>query len=147
MPCITDFQLKILKLYFTGLVSVQPANNKDFLGIDYMQEIMKSNPLKKLTQLHLYSRDGRSKKFLDKNCAEFLLRHFGSLKHFGTFKHWKLSRSERTDIVTQAVKENRQLSFDESIRANSRNTEAVDIRNRSVTLMIFWCYAKLRICC
>ena len=99
------------------------------LGVEYLQELLKSNPLRNLTQLHLFTRDSRSKKFLDKNCAEFLLRHFVSLKHFGTLKHWKLTRSERSEIVSQAVKQNRNITFDEDLKAN-RNTENAEIRKR-----------------
>ena len=112
-----------------GIISVQPSNNKDYLGVEYLQELLKSNPLRNLTQLHLFTRDSRSKKFLDKNCAEFLLRHFVSLKHFGTLKHWKLTRSERSEIVSQAVKQNRNITFDEDLKAN-RNTENAEIRKR-----------------
>ena len=100
-----------------------------FAGIEYLQEILKSNPLKNLEQLHLFTRDSRSKKFLDKNCAEFLLRHFVSLKHFGTLKHWRLTRSERADIVSKAVKENRNITFDEDLKAN-RCTENLVIDKR-----------------
>ena len=112
-----------------GIISVQPSNNKDYLGVEYLQELLKSNPLQNLTQLHLFTRDTRSKKFLDKNCAEFLLRHFVSLKHFGTLKHWKLTRSERSEIVSQAVKQNRNITFDEDLKAN-KNTENAEIRKR-----------------
>ena len=119
-----------------GIISVQPSNNKDYLGVEYLQELLKSNPLQNLTQLHLFTRDTRSKKFLDKNCAEFLLRHFVSLKHFGTLKHWKLTRSERSEIVSQAVKQNRNITFDEDLKAN-KNTENAEIRKRFEFYFVF----------
>ena len=72
--------------YEPGVCSVQPSSPKDYLGIDYFNELKTFNSMKSVTELHLASPTRKGRFRLDKNFATYILQNYGkTLKHLGNF--------------------------------------------------------------
>ena len=114
--------LKNLALVINWLetCSVQPTGDKDYIGIEYLKEVLKVNPLDtNLEQLHLSAIDKKNRHKLDKECAAFVLNTFGArLKHLGNFSNWNLKRDDRNSLVAEIVAQNRSLVVDENLKIN-----------------------------
>lgn len=140
-PEITSYMIKgaqdlknlvlMIEWMDANFMSIQPSD-KDYLGIDYLKELLKVNPLCNLSQLHLgggVKKKNRAK--LDKNCVSFVLNTFGDrLEHFGSFDQWNLSRSERASMTEEFTNQNRKIILDEHLR--SRQVEKVDFSKKFV---------------
>merc|ERR1719244_2268410 len=93
--------------------NVVPASSKDILGVDFLEELCVTNPLPVLTELHLFGQDYDSRKYLDKECAYYILRTFTELRHLGTFMFWNFEDlSERRAFIREVKESNRDISFD-----------------------------------
>lgn len=95
--------------------STQPENRNDFLGKEYLEEILTSCSLSKLEELHLYAQYRRGRHRLTKECAEFVLGRFQSLRHLGNFNFWNLSRPEKNEVISATRSLNREMVFDEDL--------------------------------
>ena len=80
--------------------NVQPITDKDYIGIEYLEEIFKVNTLESLSQLHLVGWNTRSRSKLNKECVGYVLAVFWNvLKHLGNFFHWNLKYEEQFEIA------------------------------------------------
>ena len=80
--------------------NVQPITDKDYIGIEYLEEIFKVNTLESLSQLHLAGWNTRSRAKLNKECVGYVLAVFWNvLKHLGNFFHWNLKYEEQFEIA------------------------------------------------
>ena len=114
-------QLKNLALMINWIdpnfCSVQPTSDKDYLGIEYLKELLKTNNLKAMSELHLSARDRRSRAKLDKQCADFVLTTFNAhLRHLGYLGHWNIGKTDRWQLIEEAVQQNRHIVFDETLK-------------------------------
>lgn len=103
-----------------NFLSVQP-DDKDYLGVDYLKEILKVNDLKNVNQLHLSGGfKKRNKTKLDKNCLDFVLSRFGKqLRHLGNFDQWNLSKNDRLQIVDDFRAQNYGIILEEHLKSKS----------------------------
>ena len=111
--------------------SIQPNSEKDFIGIEYLKEMIKVNTLPNLHQLHLSGLDDVSKAYLDKDCLNFVLNTFGStLKHFGNFFKWNLSTLERWVTADRMTNQNCAIILEEHLK--NIKDEKVDLQKKYV---------------
>ena len=65
--------------------SLQPTSSKDYIGTEYLKELVKVNPLSNLYQLHLSGSNEESREKLDKHCVSIVYTLFcTSLKQIAT---------------------------------------------------------------
>ena len=83
--------------------NVVPDARKDYLGQEYMKEVMKGNNFSHIKELHLMTQYSRGKKNLDKDFALFVLKQFPSLQHLGHFKLWSLNPKQKREIRSHLV--------------------------------------------
>ena len=83
--------------------NVVPDVRKDYLGQEYMKEVMKGNSFSHVKELHLMTQYSRGKKNLDKDFAMFLLKQFPTLQHLGHFKLWSLNPKQKREIRNHLV--------------------------------------------
>ena len=110
--------------------SIQPSSDKDYLGTDYLKELLKINPLENMTQLHLSGKDKKSRAKLDKDCVGYVLTTFGAtLKHLGNFTYWNL-KNEKWNLINDITAQNRAIVMEEHLK--SRNGEKIDFHKKFV---------------
>ena len=111
--------------------SIQPNSEKDFIGIEYLKEMIKVNTLPNLHQLHLSGLDDVSRAYLDKDCLNFVLNTFGStLKHFGNFFKWNLSTLDRWVTADRMTSQNCAIILEEHLK--NIKDEKVDLQKKYV---------------
>ena len=113
-----------------GLCSVQPSSSKDYLGIDYLNELKIVNNLKSVTELHLAARYRRGRLKLDKAFAYHILYNYGkTLKHLGNFKYWGFTYKDgKLDLAQDMIKNNLDLTFDEHLKQQNEDTSDKDFK-------------------
>ncbi len=141
-PEVTSYLLKgaekltnlalLIEWMDANFLSVQP-NDKDYLGVEYLKELLKVNSFSKISQLHLAGgtrRRYRAK--LDKNCASFVLEKFGqSLLHLGSFDQWNILKTERSKLVDEFTAQNRRILLEEHLKPKG-TIEKVDFSKKYV---------------
>ena len=110
--------------------SVQPSSDKDYIGTEYLKELLKVNLLDQITQLHLSGRDKKSRAKLDKECVGYVLTTFGAtLKHLGNFYYWNL-KNERWNLINEITAQNRSIVMEEHLK--SGKGEKIDFHKKYV---------------
>ena len=92
--------------------NVVPDSRKDYLGLEYMKEVMKGNNLSEIKELHLMTQYSRGKKNLDKDFAMFVLKTFPKLEHIGHFKLWSLTPKQKREIRSHIVSLKKHITVD-----------------------------------
>ena len=108
--------------------NVVPDPRKDYLGIEYMKEVMKGNNFAHVKEMHLMTQYSRGRKNLDKDFAMFVLKHFVKLQHLGHFKLWSLTPKQKREIKDHLLSTKRSIIIDSDHKP--RPSENVgDLRN------------------
>merc|ERR1719369_2511937 len=98
--------------------SIQPSSDKDYIGTEYLKEIVKVNSLQNLSQLHLSGFNEKSRTKLDKDCVGYVLTMFGAkLKHLGNFYYWNLKADERWNLANGITTKNCAILFEEHLKS------------------------------
>ena len=92
--------------------NILPDRRVDFLGINYMKQVMQGNSLAKVKEVHLMVQNYRGRKNLTKDFAKFVLGHLPSLRHMGGFKGWNMTNREKKEVRAFQVSENLNISID-----------------------------------
>ena len=92
--------------------NVVPDPRKDYLGMEYMKEVMKGNSLTEVKEIHLMTQYSRGKKNLDKDFALFVLKTFPKLEHIGHFKLWSLNPKQKREIKAHLLSTKRSITVD-----------------------------------
>jgi len=108
--------------------NVVPGNRKDFLGKEYLQEVMQGNSLNNIKELHLMAQYARGRKHLTKDFAMFIVKNFLTLRHLGTFRLWNMTAGERREVRSFVRTNNMNIILD--LDMEPRPSENVgDFRN------------------
>ena len=92
--------------------NILPDKRVDFLGINYMKQVMQGNSLSKVKEVHLMVQHYRGRKNLNKDFAKFVMGHLPSLQHMGGFKGWNMSIRQKKEVRAFQVSENLNISID-----------------------------------
>ena len=82
-----------------------------------MAEVMQSNSLENIEELHLMAQYPRGRKLLTKEFALHLIKTFSHLKHFGIIRLWNMASSERREFRTYVKANNLDLVIDSDTEA------------------------------
>ena len=97
--------------------SLQPRSNKDYIGTEYLKELVKVNPLSNLYQLHLSGSNEESREKLDKHCVSIVYTLFcTSLKHLGNFFYWNLTNEEKRNMANALKANNCAIVLEEHLK-------------------------------
>lgn len=86
-----------------------------------MEEILPVNRLENLRDLHLLAQSSRGRSRLVKSFADYIMDKFPKLRHFGNFVYWRLKGEEVESIIAQSRSLNRDITFDEDLKARLRS--------------------------
>eukprot|EP00092_Neocalanus_flemingeri_P001479 GFUD01001577.1.p1 GENE.GFUD01001577.1~~GFUD01001577.1.p1 ORF type:complete len:474 (+),score=176.10 GFUD01001577.1:172-1422(+) len=115
--------------------NVVPASRKDFLGREYLEEVMQGNNLDSLRELHFMAQYARGRKHLTKDFAMFLIKNFPTLRHLGTFRLWSMTAGERREVRRYVRTSNLNITLDPDTEArpseNFGDFRNIFISNRS----------------
>lgn len=89
-----------------------PDRRLDFLGINYMNQVMQGNSLSKVKEVHLMVQHYRGMRHLNKDFAKFVMKKLPSLQHMGNFKGWNMNNRQKREIRSFQVSENLNISID-----------------------------------
>ena len=92
--------------------NILPDKRVDFLGINYMKQVMQGNSLSKVKEVHLLVQHYRGRKNLNKDFAKFVMGNLPSLQHMGGFKGWNMSSRQKKEVRAFQVSENLNISID-----------------------------------
>lgn len=92
--------------------NVVPSSRRDFLGRDYLQDVMQGNCLNHIQELHFMAQYARGRKYLTKDFAMYLIKNLLSLKHFGTIRLWNMTAGERREVRKYVKSNNIALTID-----------------------------------
>jgi len=92
--------------------NVRPTSSKDLLGKEYMDELLQSNNLSLLEEIHLLAQYVRGRKHLTKDFALYVVKTFPLLKHFGTTRLWNMTTGERREFRSYLTSTNRNIVID-----------------------------------
>jgi len=92
--------------------NVVPSSRRDFLGKDYLQDVMQGNCLNHIQELHFMAQYARGRKYLNKDFALYLIKNLLTLKHFGTIRLWNMTAGERREVRKFVKNSNMVLTID-----------------------------------
>jgi len=92
--------------------NVVPSSRRDFLGRDYLQDVMQGNCLNHIQELHFMAQYARGRKYLTKDFAMYLIKNLLTLKHFGTIRLWNMTAGERREVRKYVKSNNIALTID-----------------------------------
>jgi len=115
--------------------NVVPASRRDFLGRDYLQDVMQGNSLNYIQELHFMAQYARGRKYLTKDFAMFLIKNFITLKHLGTIRLWNMTAGERREVRKFVKVNNMDITMDPDTEPrpseNSGDFRNIFVSNRS----------------
>jgi len=92
--------------------NVVPSSRRDFLGKDYLQDVMQGNSLNNIKELHFMAQYARGRKYLNKELAMYIIKNFVTLKHLGTIRLWNMTAGERREVRKFVKNSNMVLTID-----------------------------------
>ena len=98
--------------------NILPDTRLDYLGTNYVRQVMQGNNLAMVRELHLMTQYSRGKKYLDTEFAQFILKTLPRLEHLGCFRCWNMTLRQR--------REARQFAITKSLKAESGGHIVVD---------------------
>jgi len=108
--------------------NILPDMRLDYLGTNYMKQVLAGNSLAKVKELHLMTQYSRGKKYLDSDFAQFIMKSLPSLEHLGCFRCWNMTLRQRREARQAAVSKSLNIVVDQDTKP--RPSENVgDFRN------------------
>ena len=98
--------------------NILPDTRMDYLGTNYIKQVMAGNSLVKVRELHLMTQYSRGKKYLDSEFAQFILKSLPGLEHLGCFRCWNMTLRQR--------REAREFALTKSLKAVQGGRIVVD---------------------
>jgi len=92
--------------------NVVPTGRRDFLGKEYLQEVMQGNSLNSIQELHFMAQYARGRKYLNKDFAMYLIKNFLTMKHLGTIRLWNMTAGERREVRKFVRSNNMDITID-----------------------------------
>ena len=93
-----------------------PDRRVDFLGINYLKQVMQGNNLAEVKEVHLLVQHVRGRRYLTKDFAKFVMQHLPSLQHMGSFKGWNMTKRQKKEVRAFQVTRNLPISIDPDIQ-------------------------------